>query len=49
MVEVYDVLGKLIYSEKAANEVHVIVDFGMYPKGIYNVRINNTEVVRIVK
>jgi hypothetical protein len=49
MVEVYDVLGKLIYSEKSANEVHVTVDFGKYPKGIYNVRINNTEVVRIVK
>jgi hypothetical protein len=49
LVEVYDVLGKLIFCEKVGNSVHFEMDFGKFPKGIFNVRINSSEIIRIVK
>lgn len=49
MIELYDALGKLVYNEKVDNETNMLIDFSKFPQGVYNIRINNTEVLRIVK
>ena len=49
MIELYDALGKLIYNEKVDNETNMLIDFSKFPQGVYNIRINNTEVLRIIK
>ncbi|HNW90091.1 MAG TPA: T9SS type A sorting domain-containing protein [Bacteroidales bacterium] len=49
MIEMYDALGKLVYKEKVDNETNMLIDFSKFSQGVYNIRINNSEVLRIIK
>jgi len=49
MIELYDALGKMVYNEKVAQKTDITIDFSKYPQGVYNIRINNSEVLRIIK